>query len=174
MLLSFDKQSSTESPPQQQQEVDFQAWFKRHDHAHVSSLLVTLATNLKSKYPEAGLYGVGYCFGGKHVLKLAQSTLKAAASFHPSMVVAEDLAGASVPVYVGLAENDEMVPARLAQDFETWSKTLLNPDVPFTLQVYSGMGHGFAARPNTQDVDIRKQYKKAFTDTVDFLTGVRT
>lgn len=166
--LNFD-----EKPPEgnkEKHQINLPAWLQRHNHDHVSSLLSDLTEDLKRQDPGLGLFGVGYCFGGKHVLRLAKSTLKAAAAFHPSFVVPEDLIGIQVPLSIGLAEKDEMVPATLAQDFENWSKTILKPEVPFSLQIYSGMGHGFAARPDTEDDDIRREYTKALVDALDFLT----
>jgi dienelactone hydrolase len=167
--LSFDERASDDSNAQERQEILLPVWLKRHDHVHVSSLLAGLTTALKARHPEVDLFGVGYCFGGKHVLRLARSALVAAASFHPSMLVAEDLAGVSVPVYAGLAELDEMVPETLEHDLRNWSKTMMEPVASFTLRVYSGMGHGFAARPNAQDEEIWKQYRMAFIDAVVFL-----
>ena len=117
-------------------------------------------------YGDPLLVGVGYCFGGKHVLRLAKSALTAAAAFHPSFVEAEDLDGIKVPLYVGLAEKDDMVPASLPHDLRHWSSAGMREDAPLTLEIYPGMRHGFAARPDTKDENIRTQYQKAFERTV--------
>lgn len=68
-------------------------------------------------------------------------------------------------MYIGLAEEDDMVPETLAQDLETWTK---REKVQATMGSYLGVGHGFAARPATQDPLIREQYDRAFDATVTF------
>jgi dienelactone hydrolase len=167
--LNFEEKPP-EGSKETYREVNMPAWLQRHSHDHVSSLLSDLTENLKRQDPGLSLFGVGYCFGGKHVLRLAKSTLKAAAAFHPSFVEPADLTGIQVPLYIGLAEKDEMVPETLEQDFKNWSMTILQPGVAFSLEIYSGMGHGFAARPDTEDEDIRREYTKAFDAALDFLT----
>jgi dienelactone hydrolase len=38
---------------------------------------------IRAKNPTATIVGVGYCFGGKHVLLLAKWALQAAVTLHP-------------------------------------------------------------------------------------------
>ena len=125
-----------------------------------------LVVDISKQYGIPLLVGVGYCFGGKHVLRLAKSALRAAAAFHPSFVEAEDMKGIKVPVYIGMAEKDDMVPVSLPNDLWAWSATGMREDVPFNLEIYPGMRHGFAARPDTEDENIRTQYQQAFERTV--------
>jgi dienelactone hydrolase len=114
--------------------------------------------------------GVGYCFGGKHVLRLCKTArLAAAACFHPSFVEAEDMDmhGVQTPLYIGLAGEDDMVPASLPDDLRVWSSSGMEPDVPFVMETFPGVGHGFAARPDTDDEVVRGQYRRAFQRTLE-------
>ncbi|KAL3479230.1 hypothetical protein BJX99DRAFT_255756 [Aspergillus californicus] len=184
--------------------LDMPVWLQRHNPARVSSLLNDLLAHLprapeaqpeaeykaqeplhpqpSNQIPESTpIVGVGYCFGGKHVLRLAKaSAIRAAAAFHPSFVEADDVTDIKVPVYIGLAEKDDMMPASLADDLRTWfsmSGASLqqhgeSPDVSspsFTLEIYPGMAHGTAARPNTKDTDISKQYARALRAAIQYL-----
>ncbi|KAL6228857.1 hypothetical protein BDW75DRAFT_226118 [Aspergillus navahoensis] len=167
--ISIEEQPWPEEDKQKLRDLDFPAWLNRHNHQHVSLLLGELVAHLSQHHPNATLSGVGYCFGGKHVLRLAKSSLKVAVAFHPSFVEAEDMDNVQAPLYVGLAADDDMVPASLAADFQGWSKTRMKEGVPFTLEIYPGVGHGFAARPDTKDEHIRSQYIRALRSAVDFL-----
>ncbi|KIW12696.1 hypothetical protein PV08_09974 [Exophiala spinifera] len=167
--VSIDEQLWPESDKQKLRDLDFPAWLQRHNHARVSSLLEDLVEGLQKRSEAGVIVGVGYCFGGKHVLRLAKSSLQAAAAFHPSFVEVGDIADIQAPLYVGLAEKDNMVPASLAQDLQAWTATKMGPNVPFTMEIYPGVGHGFAARPDTKDENIRTQYEKAFQRSMDHL-----
>ncbi|KAH7082314.1 hypothetical protein FB567DRAFT_447715, partial [Paraphoma chrysanthemicola] len=112
---------------------------------------------------------VGYCFGGKHVMRLAQAPLTAAVAFHPSFVEATDMDGVSIPLYAGLAACDDMVPASLATDLRGWATSRMANESLFTLEIYPNVGHGFAARPDTKDEIVKEQYIKAFKRTVTYL-----
>ncbi|KIW90068.1 uncharacterized protein Z519_09499 [Cladophialophora bantiana CBS 173.52] len=167
--LSIDEQPWPEEDKQKLRDLDFPAWLQRHNHPRVSSLLNDLIAGLSEQAKNTTIVGVGYCFGGKHVLRLAKSSLKAAAAFHPSFVEAEDVAGIQVPLYAGLAEKDDMVPVSLPEDLQAWAVTKMKANIPFTMEIYPGVGHGFAARPDTNDDVIRTQYERAFQKSVEHL-----
>lgn len=78
--------------------------------------------------------------------------------------------GIKVPIYVGLAAEDEMVPASLRDDLITWTQQL---GVQATVVEYPGMKHGFAARPDTDDPAIRVQYERALSDALSYLNHAR-
>ncbi|KAK5047059.1 hypothetical protein LTR84_007001 [Exophiala bonariae] len=146
--------------------VNIEQWLTKHPHDRVSELLRDLVIEIRSDNPDAEFLGVGYCFGGKHVFRMAKQYLKVAASFHPSYLTQEDVKDIQVPVYVGLAGDDEMVPTSLADDLKSWTH---QERVQATLEIYPGMSHGFAARPDTQDPAVRTQYERALKTAVSFL-----
>lgn len=117
------------------------------------------------------MFGVGYCFGGKHVIRLAKSHLKAAAAFHPSFVDADDIVGVRAPLYVGLAEQDDMVSPSLADDLRAWTASSIEGYVTFILEIYPSVGHGFASRPDAADPLIIAQYQRAFQKTLEHLSS---
>ncbi|KIW69226.1 hypothetical protein PV04_05114 [Phialophora macrospora] len=164
--LSIDDQPWPERDKQVLRDLDFEAWLRRHDHDRVSRLLEGVMTKISRD--SAIVVGVGYCFGGKHVLRLGKSArLAAVASFHPSFVEAEDMRGVRAPVYIGLAGEDDMVPASLSDDLRAWSSSGMEPNVAFGMETFPGVGHGFAARPDTDDEVVRGQYRRAFLRTLE-------
>jgi carboxymethylenebutenolidase len=90
----------------------------------------------------------------------------AKADFRQSFLTQEDLKDVQVPVYVGLAGEDEMVPASLPDDLKSWTQ---QERVQATFEIYPGMSHGFAARPDTEDPAVRTQYERALKAAVSFL-----
>ncbi|OAP56478.1 hypothetical protein AYL99_09657 [Fonsecaea erecta] len=165
--LSINEQPWPEEEKQILRDLDFPAWLRRHNHTKVSSLLEGLTSRISSQHPDTAIVGVGYCFGGKHVLRLSKNVLKAAACFHPSFVEAEDMNGIRAPLYIGLAEKDDMVPASLPEDLRRWARSGMKPGVPFKMESFPHMGHGFAARPDTEDASVRAQYQRAFQRTLE-------
>jgi hypothetical protein len=63
--------------------VNIEQWLTKHPHDRVDELLRGLVIAIRSDNPDAEFLGLGYCFGGKHVFRMAKQYLKAAASFHP-------------------------------------------------------------------------------------------
>ncbi|KAH7070611.1 dienelactone hydrolase [Paraphoma chrysanthemicola] len=165
----YEEQPWSEEQKQKLRDLDFPAWLNRHNHQHVSRLLEELVVHLCQHHPATTFVGVGYCFGGKHVMRLAQAPLTAAVAFHPSFVEAADMDGVNIPLYAGLAACDDMVPASLAADLQGWSTSRMDNQSLFTLEIYPNVGHGFAARPDTKDGTVKEQYIQAFTRTVAFL-----
>ncbi|KAJ4152120.1 hypothetical protein NW765_017629 [Fusarium oxysporum] len=150
----------TRATPEQIEE-----WRTRHPHDRVEELLDGLVASIRSAEPTIQILAVGYCFGGKHAFRMAKKHVTAAASFHPSFVVEDDIKDIRAPVFIGLAEEDDMVPETLAQDLETWTT---RENVQAGFGSYPGVGHGFAARPATQDPVIREQYQRAFDAALTF------
>ncbi|PCD26104.1 hypothetical protein AU210_012536 [Fusarium oxysporum f. sp. radicis-cucumerinum] len=164
VLGECDRPSTANAPAV----ININAWLNKHNHSRVGILLQQLVANLQAQRPAAILQGVGYCFGGKHVLRLAKQSLQAAVAFHPSYVEEEDCKDIKSPLYVGLAGDDEMVPATLHQDLISWVQQSPS-QLEFTIESYEGMLHGFAARPNTKDAAMKTEFERAFDRTVNFL-----
>lgn len=83
------------------------------------------------------------------------------------MVVAEDVREPSAPLYLGYGGSDDMVSPTLVQDLNGW---LQDKKVPFRYKVYPEMPHGFASRPDHDNVNIMEQNLEAFKEALDFLT----
>lgn len=53
-----------------------------------------------------------------------------------------------------------MVPPTLERDLKEWIKPVKG--ATFSIEVYPGVGHGFAARPDAQNSIIKEQYERAY------------
>ncbi|KEF51200.1 uncharacterized protein A1O9_12703 [Exophiala aquamarina CBS 119918] len=144
---------------------NIEVWLTRHPHERIEELLRGFVVAVYQIAPNTTFLGIGYCFGGKYVFTMAKEVFKAAAAFHPSFVIHEDLKGIRVPIYVGLAGNDVMVPASLPEDLKSW---IQQEQIQAIQEIYPNMPHGFAARPEAEDPANRDQFERALKAAVDF------
>lgn len=81
-----------------------------------------------------------------------------------------DITGVKAPLFIGCGEKDDMVSPTLAEDLNS---ALAAAGNKFKIRIYPGMPHGFAARPNHDDEEIKTQFNQAFEDAVCFLEDVK-
>ena len=84
---------------------------------------------------------VGFCYGGGVALlgAVQQEAVAGAVCFYGRALSAEDTAKLTVPVMLHYAGEDERINAGI-EDFEA---ALEENEVPYTLYMYPGVGHGF-------------------------------
>jgi len=66
--------------------IDLDKWLASHPHDHVETLLQELTESLlrEEESGNMALNVAGYCFGGKHALRMASwKAVSSVASFHP-------------------------------------------------------------------------------------------
>lgn len=99
---------------------------------------------------------MGYCFGAKYVVRgLGSGIFDAGYVAHPAMVSTEELEAINGPLAVAAAEVDDIFPANLRHD---WEALLLKVGIPYQINLYSGVSHGFAVRCDLSDK--RQKYAK--------------
>jgi dienelactone hydrolase len=82
--LNRNKTGLSKTEAEEIRNFDIQAWVQRHTHSKIEVLLKDfLLTLLPPNTLTQKVFAVGYCFGGKHALRLASEGLVAAAAFHP-------------------------------------------------------------------------------------------
>lgn len=81
--ISIDDHDWSDKDKARMKALDIGDWTKRHPHDHIQKLLASLIASLREETPGLSLLGIGYCFGGKHVFRLAKRELKVAIAFHP-------------------------------------------------------------------------------------------
>jgi dienelactone hydrolase len=86
-----------------------------------------------------------------------------------SYVEKEDVQGLQIPFFVGLAEKDTWVPVSLAESLHYWVGPRKDQNDHLEIEIFPGVGHGFAARPDTQDRVIFEQYQIAMAKATAFL-----
>lgn len=145
-------------------------WLARHTEEKVMPILEKVIHAAKGEFADAignggGIYGVGYCFGGRYILLLAseRSTnqsgwtgaqkpadeeagdgktaplIKAGALAHATLVSPDDFNGIKSPISLVCVESDPMFPDEVRTVGEdTMNKTGVEHEV----QVYPGVPHG--------------------------------
>lgn len=124
--------------------------------------------NLKSSHNYTRLGGVGYCYGGKLVIALnATDHINVSVANHPSMVTKGDIAAVKNAILFNCAEEDPLFSASYAKQVEKeWGEKADKPAHKFVF--YPNTVHGFAARPNLGDKQVKEAFEKAFTEGVEF------
>ncbi|KAF2274650.1 alpha/beta-hydrolase [Westerdykella ornata] len=119
----------------------------------VDPILEATIKELRGSYGVKRLGGVGYCFGGKYVCRFLKSgKLDAGYIAHPSFVDAEEVEGIEGPLSIAAAETDHIFPAEKRHETEA---ILLKHKVPYQINLFSDVVHGFAVR-----CDLSKRREK--------------
>lgn len=73
-----------------------------------------------------------------------------------------------IPIAFGCAEEDDMFPAKLVNQFEAilTEKKNKNGGPDFEFKEYTGVCHGFAARPAEHNPVHKERFNEAFNQTV--------
>ncbi|KAJ2973410.1 hypothetical protein NUW58_g8945 [Xylaria curta] len=132
----------------------------------VKSFMESLRRNEAAHLPVGA---TGYCWGGKHVVLLAEGftiegkpLIDAGFTAHPSFLsLFGDIEKMTVPVSFALGDKDNMVSPEQANQLE---KIILSkPDgQKGECRVYPGYGHGFACR-----IDVTNEDPKGATEAED-------
>ncbi|KAH6721854.1 Alpha/Beta hydrolase protein [Leptodontidium sp. MPI-SDFR-AT-0119] len=107
---------------------------------------------LREKYRVQGIAAVGYCFGAKYAVRaLGFGGVDAAYIAHPAMITPEELSAVKGPLALAAAESDNIFPTPLRHESEALLQKL---DIPYQINLYSGVNHGFAIRC---DLSVKRQ-----------------
>ncbi|CAM1501271.1 Fc.00g104330.m01.CDS01 [Cosmosporella sp. VM-42] len=158
--------------------INMPAWQKRHQPEHISELLDRFfpefcrylrTSETTTSFEKEKFHIVGHCFGGKHAFRFAklgdESGVSSALIFHPSFLEASDIENLGKPVFVGCAETDVFTPS-LINDMLA---QLPNSGTRYKFSVYGGTKHGFASRPDPDDLEGMKVFQQAFEDGLTWL-----
>lgn len=86
------------------------------------------------------MFALGYCFGGKYVLRLAATAeITAGAVAHGTQVTYQDIAGVVRPVSFVCVEEDGLFPDETR---EAGKKYLEDNNIEHEMKVFSGVPHG--------------------------------
>lgn len=143
---------------------DLMGWLQNHLPTHVDPIIETVLKEMRGQIGCKRIGGVGYCFGGKYVCRfLKEGRLDAGYTAHPSFVEREELEGIMGPLSISAAETDQIFPAAKRHETE---EILLKMNVPYQINLFSDVQHGFAVR-----TDISKKREK-FAKEQAFLQAV--
>jgi len=136
-----------------------------------------------------GVYGVGYCFGGRYILLLGgelpdtvahgqapkdeeqgvvknEPLIKAGACAHGTQVSKSDIEGVKVPISLVCCENDQLFPDEVREHGE---KHFEEHKIESDVKIYPGVPHGFAVVGEYQDEKIKEAQSAAFAQMTAWL-----
>lgn len=147
----------------QNTERPIKVWLKDHGPDKGCEEAKPVIESLKQK-GISKIGAVGFCWGAKVVVQLAQSEeyIQAGALLHPSFVTLEDIKGVKVPIAVLGAEIDQMSPPELVKQFEEALNA--KPEVDGFVKIFPGVAHGWTVRYNLEDAAAVKFAEEAHQD----------
>ncbi|KIW62923.1 hypothetical protein PV04_09811 [Phialophora macrospora] len=119
---------------------------KSHLPPSVDPIIDACLVEMRTKYNVKKLGAVGYCFGGKYVvrhLRPDSGKIDVGYTAHPSFVDAAELRDIKGPLAISAAETDQIFPAEKRHETEVILKEV---GLPYQINLYSGVVHGFAVR----------------------------
>ena len=107
---------------------------------------------------------VGYCFGGKYVVRfLKAGHIDVGYSAHPSFVDEDELKAIKGPFAISAAETDQIFPTEKRHRSE---EILKETGQPYQINLYSGVEHGFAVRGDPDNRVVNYAKESAFLQAV--------
>ncbi|KAF2478189.1 alpha/beta-hydrolase [Lindgomyces ingoldianus] len=139
-------------------------WLKSHLAPTVDPILEATLKEMRGSLGCKKIGGVGYCFGGKYVCRfLKEGKLDAGYTAHPSFVDKEELEGCEGPLSIAAAETDQVFPAAKRRETED---ILLNMKIPYQINLFSDVVHGFAVKADLSNRRIKFAKEQAFLQAV--------
>ncbi|PYH90775.1 dienelactone hydrolase [Aspergillus ellipticus CBS 707.79] len=139
---------------------------KSHLPPVVDPIVEACITEMRTKYGVKKIGAVGYCFGGKYVVRyLKPGKIDAGYTAHPSFIDAEELKAIEGPLSISAAEIDHIFPAEKRHESEVILKDL---GFPYQINLYSGVEHGFAVRGNPEKRTVQYAKESAFLQAVQW------
>ncbi|KAJ3088309.1 hypothetical protein HK102_009051 [Quaeritorhiza haematococci] len=146
---------------------------RNYNDAKVLPVMDSVLQDLRDRFKiESSAVGtLGYCWGGRFVVKLAGSVdgatpkVRCFVATHPSKIeVPKDVEVVATPSLFLCADKDPVFPASARQAAENILKAKMeaNPALPTEFVMYPNLMHGFAVRGNSGDPTV----VEAANDTV--------
>ncbi|EXJ80436.1 esterase/lipase [Capronia coronata CBS 617.96] len=132
---------------------------KSHTPSTIDPIVHACLVEMRTKYQCKKIAAAGYCFGAKYVVRhlvSGPSKIDVGYAAHPSFIDEDELKSIKGPLAISAAEKDSIFPAEKRHDTEVILKDL---GLPYQINLYGGVGHGFAVRgdPDVRHVEYAKE-----------------
>jgi dienelactone hydrolase len=150
-------------------------FIRRHGEAATAPTVLAVAAALRARATAAGtpLFVASFCFGGPYAALLARPAAPGAAPLadavvlaHPSNLSAAAAAAMDVPALYCLVASDMFTPRSAAA--AQGAQRARGAKAVAGVEVYPGMGHGFAVRGGPRTFEARR---KCAEDVLQFFKG---
>ncbi|KAJ5346577.1 hypothetical protein N7541_009059 [Penicillium brevicompactum] len=141
-------------------------WVKNHLPAQTEPIINSVLKEMRENLGCERIGGVGYCFGGKYVCRyLKPGKLDVGFMAHPTMVEPDELGGIEGPLSIAAAVRDFVFTTAKRHESE---QILDQLDVPYQINLFSEVEHGFAVRCNLDEPLQRFAKEQAFSQAVSW------
>lgn len=148
---------------------EFEAWKGRHEPHVTDPIMSKVVDYIRAQYGEdVRIAGVGYCFGGRYVIRLMGSgVIDVGVVNHPSFFTMAEVSkltrGKRLAIYA--AETDDIFPPEKRRETED---VLTNVGATWVCSTFSGTQHGFSVRGNLNVKEVRLAKEAAFNGAISF------
>lgn len=151
--------------PEQRKNFNIQAWLQKHPISAVDPIVEATIKEMRTNMGVKRMGAVGYCFGGKYVVRFLAPGRGIDAGFvaHPSFADAAEVEAIANPLSIAAPEEDQVFPAEKRRETED---ILYKKDVPYQMCLYSDCQHGFAVRTDLKDRKKRFAKESAYFQAV--------
>lgn len=149
------------------------AFIAAHDVGVTDPIIANTINFMRTSLGVRKLAVVGYCFGGRYSFRFVGPSTPMGAradvafAAHPSLWQNAEVMSIGAPVSVAAAEDDNLMPPATRSMLES---LLGNTSLPYQLNLYSGVAHGFGVRANVSDVQGKFAKEQAFLQAVNFFS----
>ncbi|PVH69680.1 dienelactone hydrolase family protein [Cadophora sp. DSE1049] len=147
----------------------FEEWKMRHEPPVTDPLLARVIKYIHDSYGEdVKIGGVGYCFGGRYVMRLmGAGIIDVGVVNHPSFFTMEEVAklGKGKRLAMFAAETDDILPPEKRRQTED---VLNSVGATWMSTVFSGTEHGFSVRGDLGIKEVRLAKERAFKGAVEW------
>ncbi|KAH8820144.1 dienelactone hydrolase family protein [Xylogone sp. PMI_703] len=148
------------------QKVDLQEWLKKHQPPTVDPVIETVIRYLRTTTKVKNIGGVGFCYGGRYVVRyLKGGAFNAGYTAHPSFITCDELKAIKKPLSIAASEIDTIFTRE--HRFES-EKILADLHIPYQINVYGGVEHGFALRGDLNVEEIRFATNQSFQQSINW------
>ncbi|KFY81836.1 hypothetical protein V500_11041 [Pseudogymnoascus sp. VKM F-4518 (FW-2643)] len=132
--------------------IDLPAWLPKHLPDAVDPIVEKVIKHLRETLKVKKIAGVGYCYGARYVVRnlKGEGLLDSGYLAHPSFVTTEEFSAITKPVSIAASEIDNIFTRENRYEAE---KILVDLNVPYQINVYGSVDHGFALRA---DMSVKK------------------
>lgn len=144
-------------------------WMFRHREAAARPVVEGFMKQLRQDEAVKKVGAVGFCWGGRWSILLAQTDLvDASVACHPSLLsVPADYKAVKKPLCICVGDNDDMFKGKDLTKTNDYFKNE-RKDVEFEMLVIPGAKHGYAIRGDPRDPEQKKQKDQSTAKTVSW------